>query len=135
MKVADSSSRLNLNCQCETSQSSYFMTHISIQKYLISRLLLQPEILNEDNKQNLFPMHCGQIECIGIRVGCFRSMQLDGGLLLQYNLAWLASYKVDGWTFRKFLVLYVKIVHEMVYPSSSKALDISYFYLYPNLKT
>ena len=35
-----------------------FSSHISIQKCLMWRLILQPEILNENNKQNLFPIEC-----------------------------------------------------------------------------
>ena len=35
-----------------------FSSHISIQKCMMWRLILQPEILNENNKQNLFPIEC-----------------------------------------------------------------------------
>ena len=35
-----------------------FSSHISIQKCLMWSLILQPEILNENNKQNLFPIEC-----------------------------------------------------------------------------
>lgn len=62
-------------------------------------------------------------------------MRPECGLLLLYNLICLASYRVGEWPSQNLLELHVKSVHEILCPSFSKALGISYLYLYSNFKT